>query len=169
MLDVRSDNTDRTLKALSEESPVLLVFLRHGGCPFCRETLSELARLRGKIEGAGVRIALVHMLSDESASKLFARYGLQDLARFSDPGQKLYADFELARGGISAVMGPRVWWSGLKSTLSGNLPGIPEGDVRQLGGTFLVHHGEIVKAFRATSSADRPDYQAMACSRESGA
>ena len=36
------------------------------------------------------------------------------------------------------------------------------GDSFQLPGVFLVHHGEIVKAFRHESVADEVDYAAMA-------
>ena len=47
------------LSALSETSPVLLVFLRHAGCTFCREAIGDVARDRGAIERSGVRIVLV--------------------------------------------------------------------------------------------------------------
>jgi hypothetical protein len=33
--------TGRTLLELVDESPVLLIFLRHFGCSFCRQTLDD--------------------------------------------------------------------------------------------------------------------------------
>ena len=36
-------NRGQTLQEMSQERPLLLVFLRHRGCPFCRETLADFA------------------------------------------------------------------------------------------------------------------------------
>ena len=42
-----------TLEQLSADSPTLVVFLRHAGCMFCREALSDLSRQRAAIEPTG--------------------------------------------------------------------------------------------------------------------
>jgi peroxiredoxin len=156
-------HTGENIDELSRKTPLLMVFLRHAGCPFCREALAQLRRDRGAIEAAGTRIVLVHMTADESAKTLFAKYGLDDVPRVADPERKLYAAFELKRGTAGQVMGPRVWWKGFRTTfLRGHLPGIPEGDVFQLPGTFLVADGEILRAFRTDDSAGHPDYAEFA-------
>jgi hypothetical protein len=46
----RKTNYGVTLNELSRISPVLLVFLRHAGCTFCREALADLAARRPEIE-----------------------------------------------------------------------------------------------------------------------
>lgn len=164
MYDPPSDNTRQRLSELSAESPLLVIFLRHAGCPFCRETLRRLREARAEIESAGTGIALVHMLPDAEAASFFARYGVADLPRFSDPERKLYAAFELPRGKVSQVMGPAVWWSGFKTTiLQGNLPGVPQGDVFQLPGTILLHRGTVLKAYRPENSALDVDLAEFAC------
>ena len=38
--------TGRTLLELVDESPLLLIFLRHFGCSFCRQTLDDVSRIR---------------------------------------------------------------------------------------------------------------------------
>ena len=158
-LEQATTHSGENLLSLSRERPLLMVFLRHAGCPFCRETLARLQADRKMIEQQGVRIVLVHMTTEEQAAALFAKYGLDDVPRVSDPERKLYESFELKRGKAHQVMGPRVWWKGFKTTiLRGHLPGIPEGDVFQLPGAFLVAEGEIVQAFRPDNSADHPDY-----------
>lgn len=158
-------NAGETLQELSQRSPVLVVFLRHAGCPFCRQALADLSEHRGEIASAGTSLVLVHMTSDAAAEKLFAAYGLQDVPRISDPEQRLYAAFGLSRGGLLQVAGPSVWLPGLKSLLSGNVPGIPSGDVRQMPGAFLLQNGRILRAFRPANSAERPDYCALATCR----
>jgi peroxiredoxin len=150
------------LADLSRRAPALVVFLRHAGCPFCRQALADLAEKRAAISAAGAQIVLVHMQADPDAAGLFVRYGLDDLARISDPGQRLYRAFQLPRGSLAQVTGPRVWGAGLKSLLSGNLPGIPAADVLQMPGVFLVHEGHVLRSFRNATSADRPDYVELA-------
>ena len=151
--------TGQTFAEVADAQPALTVFLRHSGCPFCREALAEIAKARESIEAQGVQIVLVHMMNDAQAESMFAKYHLDDVARISDPDQELYAAFELTRGGMGEVMGPRIWWRGFRTTfLQGNTPGKPEGDVFQLPGTFLVYRGEILKAYRSKDSADKPDY-----------
>lgn len=156
-------HTGESLDALSRVAPRLVVFLRHSGCPFCKETLALLQQQRQAIEAAGTRIVLVHMMPDDEAAEMFGGYGLDDVARISDPERKLYEAFELKRGGVSQVMGPRVWWQGFKTTiLKGHLPGAPGGDVFQLPGAFLVKEGELLRAFRPDTSAEHPDYTELA-------
>ena len=42
-----------SLHDLASASPVLLIFLRHFGCSFCRQTISDVADLRGELDGRG--------------------------------------------------------------------------------------------------------------------
>ncbi len=148
----------QSLDELSRQAPTLVVFLRHGGCPFCRETLADVELQRNTIEAAGNQIALVHMMSDDQARELFQNYKLDDLPRFSDPEQRAYRAFGLQRGNVSQVMGPRIWWRGFKATiLARHGFGKPAGDVFQLPGTFLISDGQIMRQFIPKDSADRPN------------
>jgi hypothetical protein len=156
-------HSGESLFELSRESALLVVFLRHGGCPFCRETLDRLKSQREEVEQAGVRPALVHMMSEEQAAQLFKNYGLDDLPRVSDPGQALFKALALHRGTTLDVMGPKVWWAGFKSVLlRGHRPGRPAGDVFQLGGAFLIRNGETIAAHRNRTSYEQPDFAALA-------
>jgi peroxiredoxin len=150
------------LVALSEASPVLLVFLRHGGCTFCREALGDIARFRSRIENSGVRIVLVHMGDAEAIEKLLDKYGLTQLDRISDPERNLYREFGLARGRFRQLFGPKVLWRGfLAGVLAGHGIGRISADSRQMPGLFLVDSSGIVRRFRHRTAADRPDYVAI--------
>jgi peroxiredoxin len=156
------DQYGQDLFAMSQQSPVLLVFLRHFGCTFCRESLAELARKRQDIEAAGTRIVVVHMSDAESAARFFARYGLEDISRISDPSQELYRSFALQRGSFSQLFGWRSWLRGFRAgILKRHAIGWKEGDGFQMPGTFLVHHGRVKWAFRHEHAGDRPDYLMM--------
>ncbi len=152
-----------TLLDLSTESAVMLVFLRHFGCTFCREALADLAAQRRSIEALGVRIALVHMSSEAGGERFFTRYGLADIDRVSDPNQNLYRAFGLARGRLGQLFGPKAWIRGFEAgILRRHGIGLLQGDGFQMPGVFLVFHGEVNSSYRHMSAADRPDYVAIA-------
>jgi hypothetical protein len=151
----------RTLAELSAGQPLLLVFIRHVGCTFCREALADLAAQRSPLEAAGLRLAVVHMSSPANAAALLARYGLDDIDQFSDPDCRLFRAFELARGTLWQVLGPAIWRRGLFALLRHGI-GKPEGDGFQLAGVFVVKDSKVVASFRHATSADRPDFAAIA-------
>lgn len=156
-----------TIDEISRLSPVLLVFLRHAGCPFCREALADLAAQRREIERNGARLVLVHMGSEEQGARFFARYGLSETPRVSDPDRALYRAFGLPRGTFSDVIGPKVWWRGFQAGVLGR-HGVGKmiGDGFQMPGVFLLFHGEIVRSYRHQSAGDRPDYLALVTGRD---
>lgn len=154
-----------TLEEHSKLTPVLLVFLRHSGCMFCREALSDLARMQNGIEEEGARLVLVHMGRESNTGDFFDRYGLENVPRISDPDRALYRAFALNRGSVADVFGPRVWWRGLQ-LLTRYGVGRPAGDGFQMPGAFLLFHGEIVRTYRHQSPADRPDYLGLVTGRD---
>lgn len=157
-----------TLAKLSAERPVLVVFLRHSGCTFCRETLAELARQRHALQARGIDVALVHMSPLMQATQMVAKYGLEDVHRFSDPHCKIYRAFELPRAGFLNLLGPRTWWRGVQAGLfQGHGMGRQVGDGFRLHGAFLLHHGRVIESYRASLASDQIDYAGVACSIES--
>jgi peroxiredoxin len=150
-----------SLSVLSKEHPVMLVFLRHSGCTFCREALADLSKARSTIEKHGTQLALVHMGTADSFASFAAGYGLEDVAAVSDPGRRLYRGLGLRRGKLGQLLGLGVWWRGTKSFFSGHRPGALEGDGTQMPGVFLIHQGRVVRRFIHANAADRPDYIAL--------
>lgn len=163
-------STGATLADLSLGRSVLVVFLRHAGCTFCREALADLADARDRLASQGVDIALVHMGTDASASTLFGRYGLGDVPRFSDPERHLYKAFGLFHGTVGQLLGPKVVARGVRAAwIERHGLGRPVGDPRQMPGAFVVRDGRIIASFRHRSAGDRPDYSALACPVEPAA
>lgn len=156
-----------SIDELTRLSPVLLVFLRHAGCTFCREAIFDLAERRLEIENSGTRLALVHMGTEEQGTKLFARYGFDDVPRISDRSRALYRAFGLRRGGLGDLFGLKVL---VRAFLGGALKkhgiGRLAGDGFQMPGVFLLYHGEIIRSFRHQSAADRPDYMAIVTGKQ---
>src|SRR5580704_1934600 len=99
--DYRTE-TGRTLLELVDESPLLLIFLRHFGCSFCRQTLDDVSRIRGEIEARGVRPVFVHLGTPGRAKTYFDYYHLSDVERVSNPEASLYGSsvFQLPRKNV---------------------------------------------------------------------
>ena len=145
---------------------MLLVFLRHAGCSFCRETLADVAVSRSAIEGQQTRIILVHMGDASELEQLLLKYGLSDVDRISDPQQELYGVFGLKRGNFRQLFG----WKVLRRGIFGGVVlrhgiGLARADASQLPGAFLVDRCAIVRRFRHRSAADRPDYVSLCSPR----
>lgn len=156
------------LYEISARQPMLLVFLRHFGCTFCREALVDLFHLHEKIRAVGVQVVVVHMVADDVAKTYLEHYGLGYLPRVSDPAKRLYGAFELKQGTFGQLMGIETWVEGFRAgVMNGRSIGKEVGDSSQMPGIFLVHKGEVVKAFRHATASTRPDYCAMAeCAEE---
>ncbi len=162
----RKTNYGVTLDELSRMSPVLLVFLRHAGCTFCREALADLAARKPEIEENGTRLVLVHMGSEQHGSRFFQKYGLESVPQISDPKKSLYRAFGLRRGTFGDLFGPKVWLRGFEAGILGRHGvGRLVGDGFQMPGAFLLFHGEVVRSYRHQSAADRPDYMALVTGR----
>lgn len=155
-----------SLDELSRLGPTLVVFLRHAGCPFCREALADIAGIRPRLEGEGARLVLVHLCAEQEIARLLAIHGLQETPRIHDPHGSLYRAFGLPRGSLADVAGPKVWWRACQAVVGGrHSAGIPHSDAFQMPGVFLIFHGEILRSYRHQSAADRPDYLALVTGR----
>lgn len=152
----------RTLLSLSEESPLLVLFLRHAGCTFCRQTAADLMARRTAVEARGVRPVIVMMSGEAGAAAFLARYSLADVPRVSDPTGRVYRAFGLRRGRFRQLFGVRVLWRGLVAGLvRGHGVGRVEGDPFQMPGAFQVHRGVVVRGEPARDASAQPDLEGL--------
>jgi peroxiredoxin len=151
----------RTMLELVDESPVLLMFLRHFGCAFCRQTLDQVSQIREQIAARGVRPVFVHMGTPERAKPFFDYYQLTDVERVSNPEATLYQHpvFHLSRQPVyMQLFTPAVlksWFSGALKKYG--LGGIHE-DGQQMPGVFFLKERRIANVFHYKTIADEPDY-----------
>ena len=159
-------NSGTTLADLSARQPVLLIFLRHFGCSFCREAIADIAKLRSRLEGKGVRIVFVHMAPNRTvAERFFKKYKLHPIDHISDPDKRFYRAFGLGRGTPSQLFGLMNWIRGFEAgILEGHgfsYHGEDIGDGFQMPGVFVLHDGEVRHSFVHRYPYDRPDYEAL--------
>ncbi len=164
LLSSRQTDKGEILLEMTEEQPVMFVFLRYFGCAFCRETLQELYKNKESIEKQGVRIVLIHQLEEDEAQHFFDKYHLKDIDSVSDPELMLYKGFQLQRGRFSQIFG-------LKSLVNLFLKGkiiklgistFKNEDPFQMPGVFVVQNGEIVKKFIHNSISDTIPFKELA-------
>ncbi len=122
----------------------LFILVRHRGCTFCRESLTNLAKHLLKIQEKGLSPVIVHM-GDEISSELMSKeFGLEGVSFIGDPDRTLYKFFGARRGHFREVLGPDVLKKGV---MSGALfkygIGKIEGDSFQLGGVYLIKNQQI--------------------------
>jgi peroxiredoxin/uncharacterized membrane protein HdeD (DUF308 family) len=160
-----TDEKGRTLADLFANRKVLLVFVRHSGCTFCREALKQLQSIKPKLDAANTMLAVVHLGPPGDPDQFFKRYQLgEDVIRISNPECSLFRAFGLMRGRFRQLFGLPVWLRGFKSAiLAGNGFGKLVGDGFQMPGAFLLDHGKIVAEHRHKNAADEPDYWQLAC------
>lgn len=148
-------NDGHTLLELSEKEDVLLIFIRHFGCTFCRETVSEIAKLESALKGKKLKPVFVHMSDPGHADEFFSRYFDHPVVHVSDPSRVLYMSLGLKRGTLMQLFGPRIvvrgFWAGF---LKGHGLGGFEGDILQLGGYFVLSKGRIVFEHKTRGAAD---------------
>lgn len=162
ILDQMITNTGLTLRETAAEHPVLLVFLRHFGCVFCREALSDIAKQRSEIESTGTVIVFVHMTDHDIAERYFARYELHNVLHISDPECDFYRAFGLVKGNFNQLFGLHSWIRGFSAgVVAGHGAGPQLGDGFQMPGVFVVQNGEIRESFIHRLSSDRPDYEEL--------
>jgi len=125
--------------------------------------IAEIRKKRSEIAATGTQLAFIHMGSEEQAQKFFSKFALNGEPRVSDPERRLYQTFSLRRATLTQLFGLKVWKREFRDRIMLTYGvGRVIGDSFQLPGVFLVHHSEVLKAFRHESVADEVDYVAMA-------
>ena len=164
LLGATRTESGRTLLDLVDERPVLLVFLRHFGCAFCRQAIDDVAKVRTRLTDRGVQVAFVHLGSPERARPYFDYYGMPDVERVSNPDASLYHDpvFALARVSLLQIFRPAVWIGWVKGAMFKYRIGLLKEDIQQMPGVFFLKDRAIASVFRHRTIADRPDYLGLA-------
>jgi peroxiredoxin len=131
------------LASLWENGPVLLAFLRHFGCIFCRERLCQLEKHQSEFQAAGLPIVAVALGQPRHA----ARYGpllAPSITCLAAPTDAAYTAYGIRHGVAPGSMG-KVISAGLRAAASGVMQGKATGDQAFLGATFVIEQGGRVR------------------------
>lgn len=127
----------------SQSQKQILVFVRHRGCTFCREALTELSKNLEALESKGLKIRVIHMGPPEASEMMRDEFQLKTIEIISDPERQFYRQFDIKRANLVEAIGPKVLWRGI---VGGSLfkygVGKLEGDGFQQGGVLLLDQGQ---------------------------
>ena len=135
----------------------LLVFLRHFGCMFCRETLADMRAISERDKRFPA--PLFFYQGSPMEGKAFLRRYWPDLRAVADPSADFYRGFGLKRGGPLKTLGPAVWAAKSRANAKGHRNGRISGDIWRMPGVFLARARQVVWAHEYRHVADHPDYQ----------
>lgn len=139
------------LRSLYEDQRLMLIFLRHLGCVFCKDHVAQLRNL------SDLNIVFVTLGTPEQTEEF--RKKMKSPHRFiSDPDKTLHNLFSLQQGGMAQLFNPHTISRALTLLAQGHFQGLkPQQDVKQLPGVFLVEQdGTITWEYRARDAADNP-------------
>ena len=169
VLTATRTESGRTLLELCDEQPLLVVFLRHFGCTFCRQAIDDVAQVKDELAARGIRPVFIHVGTPERAKPYFDYYGLSDVERVSDPEALLYRSpgFDLDRTHpLSHFLLPSAWKGWFSGAIFRHGFGVVlREDAYQMPGAFFLKDRRIERAYRCKRISDRPDYLGLCTAR----
>lgn len=153
----------RALYALSQEQPVLLIFLPPVTSPLFQNFLADISQQRAAIKQKGALPVLVHAERSERMVGQLRRAGLAEEAYVNDPDHTIHNTFNLKRAALRHLFSVSSWkqgWldGGLANT---NLDELTSDGFR-MPATFLIYRGELLKSYHYEQLSDSPDYGLLA-------
>lgn len=136
----------------------LLVFLRHFGCVFCREQVTEL---RAASERGGFPPLLFFTQGSATESRAFLRRDWPEGRAVADPALRFYEAFGVERMGPLQVLRPGLWMAERRARAKGLEGGPRSGDVWRMPGVFLVEGDRVLWQHHYRHAGDMPDFTAV--------
>ena len=116
-----------------------------------------MRRNKKSIEKAGAQVVLVGMGTPSESAEFAAKFNIS-FPIVADPQKKLYRKFELKQMSTLGFFSPSVALKGVAAIVGGHGIGMPQGDVRQLPGVFIINTaGQIIFSHFSNNPADHPD------------
>lgn len=116
-----------------------------------------MRRNKKSFEKAGARVVLVGMGSPSESAAFAAKFKVP-FPIVADPEKKLYRKFGLKQMSTLGFFSPSLALKGAAAIIGGHGIGMPQGNVRQLAGVFIINTaGDIVFSHFSNNPADHPD------------
>ena len=146
----------KDLKDFYNGKPLILVFLRHFGCIFCREQIAELRQFKAE------NIVLVGMGRIQETADFKRKMEIPQ-TMISDPNKLLYEAFALRRGSFGQVVNPTLIRKSIKLLQGGQKLGLIKADPWTLAGVFRIEpDGEVSYSHYASDISDNLSGSAIA-------
>ena len=116
-----------------------------------------MRRNKKSFEKAKAQVLLVGMGKPAESAEFAAKYNVP-FPIVADPEKRLYRKYGLKQMSTLGLFSPSLAIKGISAIVGGHGIGMPQGDVRQLPGVFIINTaGQIVFSHFARNPADHPD------------
>jgi hypothetical protein len=148
-----------TLRDQLGDDVSLLVFLRHFGCLFCREMISDL-RSAAEADPDYPRI-LFFFQGTATEGRAFLRRYWPEARAVADPTLEFYDLFGIRQASLVEALGPRVLASRGRARAKGHESGARSGDIWRMPGLFAARGEKLLWQHTPRHAADHPDFLAI--------
>jgi hypothetical protein len=133
---------------------------------FCRQQVAGLQAARPRIYGMGAEVVIVGPAQPEHIAD-FREVTGYDGPLFVDPSLRAFSEAGLAHG-LGKTLHPLTFVKGFSALAGGFRQGLTRGDPVQLGGTFVLGAGPVVRfAWRDRFAGDLPEMRDVLAALES--
>ena len=141
-------------KQYHPDKPVLMVFLRHLGCQFCKETVRDIRA--ASTRNPDYPDVLFFFQEDVASGQAFFNRYWSRAKAISDPAQFFYKEFGVPSASVMNLVSPGALLSRIRATLKGNFDSLPKGNFWQMPGFFVVKGEQIVWSHDYRHVGDEP-------------
>jgi len=145
-----------TLRDQLSDEVSLLVFLRHFGCIFCRETVADLREATAA--RADYPSVLFFFQGSTTEGRAFLRRYWPEARAVADPDLHFYELFGIRQASLLEALGPSVLAARSRARAKGHENGPRSGDIWRMPGVFAVRGEQILWAYHPRHAADHPDF-----------
>jgi len=153
-----AQGTPHTLSSLWRDRAAVLYFLRHFGCPLCRQHLREVQQSLPEFARRGVEVIAIGQATGQEASHFCGKWSVE-FPCLGDPRRESYDAYDVVRGS---------WWQVLLKSLlthplrslrllaDADLEGLrlASTDIMQLPGVAIVEAGGVLRARHIADTAE---------------
>ena len=121
----------------------------------------QLQRSKAEFEENGFHIVFVGMGTPDQTEAFKKQFSLS-LPIICDPEKKLYQAYDLGKASLAGMASPTFLLKGMKTLFRGHAPGVPQGDVMQMPGVFLIDtSGNVRYAHYSKDPSDNPSIESL--------
>jgi peroxiredoxin len=123
--------------------------------------VAQLRRQKDAFDRVGARVVLVGQGSVAETAAFRKRFEVP-FPMIADPDRRLFEAFRLKRASAGSLLSAKMLIKGLGAMSRGHAVGIPQGDVRQLPGVFIIDTGGRIRfSHHASEPADYPSPETL--------
>jgi hypothetical protein len=137
----------------------LLVFLRHFGCIFCRETVGDLRAAVAR--HADYPDVLFFFQGSAMEGRALLQRDWPEARAVADPDMDFYERFGVRRANLYEAFRPAVLSASRRARQKGYENGPRSGDIWRMPAVFGVIGDRLVWSHRARHAADTPDFDTI--------